>query len=328
MNFEQLKALAKAKGVDDDLDPIYNDALKEMEAKGLKGDDITKFATAKVNNALKRQLASDAKPFEAVFYGIDKVNDWAKRECDNMKVTWDNANPETRKGLVNSGLCNDKGQALNQKFEKGTPIKPITKRVCFGCFNDGIHMKLTLYNDRVDNLPPLNIPVKFRANESNRESQDGFKHLMGVSITKFSPLGTELPMVDFVEKYLKDYKWKTAIVDASCKDRLMVLDDFSVVDVLPAKALDKSHMLKISAMDSEPDKISMITCWMPPTMELPPVDTMGAVLIGKVGVSNNKETGEEQISIQVMGFWIPPAFRMEHKPEPITEAAEPEVWTE
>jgi len=327
MNFEHLKALAQAKGVEDDLDTIYNEAKKEMEAKGLKTEDVEKFATAKVNNALKRQLASDAKPFEAVFYGIDRINDWAKRECDDMKITWDNAAPEKRKGLVNAGLCNEKGQALNQKFEKGTPIKPITKRVCFGCFNDGTKMKLTLYNDRVNNLPPLNTPVKFRANESNRDSQDGYKHLMGVSITKFVTTGTELPMTDFVEKYLADYKWKTAIIDASCKDRLVVLDDFTVVDVIPAKALDKSHMLKITALDSEPDKISMITCWMPPTMELPPVDTMGAVLIGKVGVNNNKETGEEQISIQVMGFWIPPAFRIENKPEPITENAE-EAWQE
>lgn len=328
MNLQELKTLALSKGINEDLDTIYKDAFAAMEAKGLNAEQSEKYALNKTQSLLKRQLASNAVGFEAVFYGNDKINDWSRKTYDQLTAAWGKAEtPDQKQALIKAGLLNDKGQPLNQKYEKGSLLKPLIKRVCSGVLKTGEQMKLTLYNERVSNMPPLNVPVQFRAIASTFESKDGFVHLSGTSVTSFKVCGAEVPLNELVEKTLYTDKVPSNCLTLERVNKMVVLDDFTVIDVKPASTPDKSSLMKISPNDCDMEKPVVITCWMPPTMELPPVDTVGAILIGRVGKSKRDDNTEE-INIQVMGFWIPPMFRMENKPEPITEAAEPEVWTE
>lgn len=326
MNAEELKRLVLAKKIPEDTDKLLNEAREFMKAKGMTEKEIEVYAVQQVHSLLKKQLNSDAASFEAIFFGIDKVGDWNKKEHAKKTELWEKSDDDKRKAMIEEGLFNEEGQPLNVgKFGDGKPIDPTQiKRTIWlaekdeeGAVKIG---RLNLWRSAIDMLPKLFVPIKFRANLSSNTAEDGVKLLNSASVTKFdNAVGTEINFKEFAENHLKQYHKPTASITVEDHNKYVLLDDFTISSVNLANNPANNNVIKITAVDSALDD-GMITCWLPNFFELPAEDTPGSVLFGRVQRSENKQTGEVSATIQVLGLWVMPAFRVDVKPEPIPEA--------
>jgi len=340
MNKQELfdKIITKTTIKKEDLEKLWNEVVEEVKHRGVPEADIEKYAVNRLHAYVKRELSSPAVKLEGYVLGLTDITDYgAQRMYDEAKALYE-ANPQQ---AINEGVVDAEGNPIYTKPEwrKGQIIKPeeskgrtailLAKREGEENFKKAF---LKLAGDKINLEIPLFTPVIFRANMSQK-STDDLLLLNSSTVTEFQATGEMLDDLTPIISDLKRCFGENMVTPSELKEwHLKNQDDINRVAIIKATISDlrftrddvRSNILELDDinMGLDPDDIERITCWVPKEFKINfKVGTPDVIIVGRTGMDEN-----ENINVNAYGIWCPKIWRNgDHEPEPINGDNQVEV---
>lgn len=294
---------------------------KEYLARGFDQDDVDRLVPQALQAYYKKQLKSTANAFEGIVLG--KTNTWDMAKKPNALVK-EKIESLGLKGAMDAGFVNSEGEYLYNDFDwrKGKPI-PDNDYQCSVYMvadtgeNDDFEVAIMrLRGNNCDIVPPLFEPVSFRAVKGKKDNT-GRRQLYDIKVTEFEPVGAEgfdaseffegqlSKLIDVVQ--LSDLEqWHDANVDNFNR---MCVSKVNCVRINMTDDTVASNVMEVDDISLELDmeKSNTITVWVPKRIDVNfPENTMEMLL-----VSQTSQNDEGEISLNCLGLWVHPAFRVD-----------------
>lgn len=331
MNKTDLFKTIKAKGIDEkEIKAKYDEFKDWLKEKGIPEKDLENTTLEKLYTYYKKIFFSPAKMFEGVIYGIDRVNDFGAQKLFNQAKA---AYEEDRDKAISLGITDEEGNPLysgnrapvqgrrlidlNQDRRKNIYllVKCIEGEKVDKDYKEAI---LTLRPNKFDIEIPLFKKVKFKANIGNKTTEDLYV-LNQSDLLQFEIIDDkEIDVESFIEKYLKSNyvkdltkleEWHEKRKDTY--DRRAIIK--GTVSAVRFTTTGNNNILNINsgvlAWDAKP-----ITCWVPDYIDMDfDESAMNVIVVGQTNMGLDKFSGEQRVTLSVLGLYCPPMFRIEKK---------------
>jgi len=294
---------------------------KEYEARGFDKGDIERLMPQALQAYYKKQLKSTANAFEGVILGKSNVWDMAKKPRAAVKAKIEELG---LKGAMEAGFVNGEGEYLYNDFDwrKGKPIpeSDLQRSVYMVADTDDGTFELALLRLRGSNcelVTPHFAPVSFRAVKGKKDAK-GRRLLYDIKVSEFEKVAaSDFNFMEFFENTVMGLAKKSVIQLADVEQwHDANADDFnrfcfSKVNCVRINFTDDSIASNVMEIDDislelNMDQLNTVTVWMPKHITVDfPENTMEMIL-----VSQSSQNNEGDVSLNALGVWVHPAFRI------------------
>jgi len=294
---------------------------KEYLARGFGQDDVDRLVPQALQAYYKKQLKSTANAFEGIILGRTNTWDMAKKPRNIVREKIEELG---LKGAMDAGFVNSEGEYLYNDYDwrKGKSI-PENDYQCSVFMvadtgeNDEFEIAIMrLRGDNCEIVPPLFEPVSFRAVKGKMDN-NGRRQLYDIKVTEFEPVGADsFDALDFFENQLSKLidvvqlsdleQWHDANVDNFNR---FCISKVNCVRINMTDETVASNVMEVDDISLELDmeQSNTITVWVPKRVDVNfPENTMEMLL-----VSQTSQNNEGNISLNCLGLWVHPAFRVD-----------------
>lgn len=312
-----------------ELEKIYKKCEDEVEERigdSMSDKEKEDMALRMFHAQVKGQLKSPAKVLEGIVIGVDTISDFGAANKYKNHLDYYKSDPEK---AIEEGYVDEEGNPLflTPEFKKGQPIdvekEKVRKVWLLAKQEDDKDLRfsdLTLRHNKVDTEIPMYVPIKFRANVSDKSTKELYV-LNQSTTTQFEVVKDErINAEEMLPKYLKKFVTKLDKIGDYFEKVKDGFERFVITKGNVSRVFigDKTNIIEIDdiSMDITSDDPETVTVF---AHKMLPIDysevTPGLIVFGKLNYNEEKN----QYTINAFGTIAPEAWTLKEEPKEVQE---------